>query len=141
MPSKGGTDVENNEESQGVDPGTTEQQLMGSMDDLKKHVEANQGVATVYMGVVRDAYGSGKLGKHIVDNIAKALQGLGLGYYPDPLPSYQEAMVRLYKMGSPVGQLIEAASSIGLERDEVLRQAAGGEAAEVVAKIRELVCS
>ena len=47
-----------------------------------------QGVATVYMGLARDAYGSSKLGKHIVGNIANALQGTGLGYYPDLLPSY-----------------------------------------------------
>jgi hypothetical protein len=61
---------------------------------------------------------------------------------PDPLPAYQEQSARIYKAGTPVARIIEAAvHGVGDQADEVLREAAGGEAAEVLQKIRELVCS
>jgi hypothetical protein len=101
-----------------------------------------QGVVTTTMEVLRDAYGAGKLGVHVVANIHKALLGLGLAHYPPELPTYQEYPVRIYKMGSPVADVIDAVLEPTAAHDEELRQLLqnGQGAVEILDQIRELVC-
>jgi hypothetical protein len=66
----------------------------------------------------------------------------GLNAYPkvDDL-GFQEQQTRLYRIGTPIGELIEAATkSVPTDEGEaVLREAAGGDAAEIVKQIRMLV--
>lgn len=114
---------------------------VSSMEELRELVESHGGVWTTTMEVLRDAYGKGRLGVHVREGIRNALVGLGLGHFPPKLPDYQEHSVRLYRLGSPVGNLIEAILDLSPERDDQLRQAAGGDDAEILQQIRELVCS
>lgn len=111
-----------------------------SLDDVKEAVEKNQNVLTLFMGDLRDAHGAGRLGEHVRSNISKRLAGLGLAHFPVPLPAYQEERVRIYKLGSPVADLIDAVLAPSRQHDDELRQAVGQNAAEVLEQIRELVC-
>jgi hypothetical protein len=111
-----------------------------SFDDLRKKVEENGNVVTVSMGTLRDAHGAGKLGVHVRAAISKELAGRGLGHYPDPLPEYQEQVARIFKLGSPIADLLDAALQPNDDHDEELRQAVSGDAQEKINRIRELVC-
>src|SRR5262245_28479743 len=112
-----------------------------AMDDLKAEVEENGGVKSFAMWKVRDAYGAGRLGVHVRTNISKQLQGMGLGHFPENLPDSQDATVRVFKLGSPVADVIDAVLRPGTAGDEKLKDAAGGNAEDVLAQVRELVCA
>ena len=116
------------------------------MDDPKTYEELSQrlseadDVLTVPMRTLRNVHGMTRLGAEVVKNIDKKLMQLGIGHYPRELPVLREREVRLYRLGTPVGQLIEDAISMGSDEDERLRVAAGGSGAEQLARIREIVC-
>jgi hypothetical protein len=112
-----------------------------SMTDVKTKVEAEGGVASFQMGEVRDAHGAGRLGVHVRSNISKALSGMGLGHFPQDLPDSQYAWVRIYKLGGPVADLIDAVLTPGKEGDDRLRETASGDAEKILSDIRELVCA
>lgn len=111
-----------------------------TMAELRQEIEANGNVMTMKMEDLRDMHGAGKLGIHVRTNISKSLRGAGLDHKPDPLPEYQDRNVRVFKQGTAVADLIDAATTPSVEHDEELRQAAGGEASETLDRIRELVC-
>ena len=117
---------------------------MASLKDIRAEVDEAGGVTTVPMGRLRDAVGMKKLGVHVIADIAKKLRGEGLGHYPDPLPLYQEQFVRVFVLGSEVDDLLTAVLDVSPDRDERLRQAAGGAAAAdaetILAQVRDLVC-
>jgi hypothetical protein len=50
------------------------------------------------------------------------------------------AEVRVYKLGTPVAELIHALTTPGDKTDELLREVAQGSAKEVLDEIRALVC-
>lgn len=113
-----------------------------SYDAIKVEVEKNGNVLTTTMERLRNAHGAGKLGVNVLDEISKALAGMGLGHVPVELPRYQEKPVRLYKLGTPVADVIQAALSPGQETDEKLKFHAGKESsryADIIERIRELV--
>jgi len=94
------------------------------------------------MEQLRDAHGTLKLGVHVREEISKALAGIGLGHVPEELPNYQHELVRVYKKGTPVGDLIETVLKPGQQNDTKLtgQFAVGGvDYAAVVEKIRELI--
>jgi hypothetical protein len=68
---------------------------------------------------------------------------MGLGHIPQVLPSYQHELVRWYKQGTPVGELIATVLDTGAaeRRQKLSGQFAGGghDYAAVVQRIRELV--
>jgi hypothetical protein len=109
-------------------------------DDLAKAVRDEGNVMTCQMATLRDIHGAGKLGIHVVRNISEQLEHHGLGHYPEELPQDQWKSARIYRLGSPVAKLIRAATSVDDRSDKVLRDMAGGEADDVLKKIRELVC-
>jgi hypothetical protein len=111
-----------------------------TLEELKELVESLGGLLTVDMEDVRDAYGAGRLGVHVRQNISKALNGLGLGHYPAELPDRQWELIRVYKFGTPAADLIGAVRDPSVENDELIREAVGGNAAETLEQIRELVC-
>ncbi|MGQ0671160.1 MAG: hypothetical protein ACT4PO_16120 [Actinomycetota bacterium] len=111
-----------------------------SLEDLKSAVEAQGGVLTVPALDVRDAHGADRLGKIVRENIARALEGHGLNFFPRPLPGYQEQSVRLWKRGTPVAEVIEAALNPSANGDEILRTRTAGQEEEILRRIRELVC-
>jgi hypothetical protein len=111
------------------------------MLDLRDRVDAENGILTLPMHEVRDAYGSERLGVNVRANITAMLQQLGIQHTPRNLPGSQHELVRLYKRGSAVGKLIQAALRPGTEADETLRTAASSGATRILEKVKELVCS
>lgn len=110
-------------------------------DELREKVEQNGGVLTVTMGTLRDAHGAGKLGSTVRENITKELRSRGLDHAYDELPAYQHDKVRIWLMGSPAGSLIEAVVNESADSDKVIREAVQSDAADVLDKVRELVCA
>ena len=110
-----------------------------SLEDIRDSVDKADGVVTLAMWDVRDAYGAGRLGVHVRTNISKKLRSLGLGHYPRELPSEQEVSVRVYRQGGAIADLIDAVLNPSATHDEELRAAVGGDAKETLNAIRELV--
>jgi|SRR5579875_1601171 len=109
-------------------------------EDLPTLIDANGGVLSIPMARLRDAYGAGRLGKHVRSNISNQLRSLGLAHMPAELPDSQLEQVRLYRAGSPAGRLIEAVTNLGAKGDAVIREAASAQSTQILEKIRELVC-
>jgi len=110
-------------------------------DQLRQLVIDNGGVLTLDMQLLRDVHGAGKLGVNVRANISKELRGRGLGHFPPDLPQYYWDPARVYLMGSPAGDLIEAVLTPSPDRDEMIRETVNSDASDVVAKVRELVCA
>jgi len=111
-------------------------------DEIKKKVEENDNVLTVTMINLRDATGKDKLGVHVRAEISNTLAGMGLGHIPQELPSSQDNSVRLYKRGTPVGELIEKVLSPGEDNDRKLKELFPESAvdyANIIEQIRDLV--
>ena len=109
-------------------------------DELAKRVSENGNVLTVTMGQLRDAYKAEKLGVNVRENIGKMLAGIGLAYYPTPLPTYQDEPARIYKQGTPVADLIDAVlNKPTVENDEVIRGRVNESDTSILNKIRELI--
>jgi hypothetical protein len=108
-------------------------------EDLRKAVQASQDVLTVPMEVVRNAFKYDRLGKNVRVLISEKLAGLGLGHYPLELPDRQWVPVRLYKLGSPIADLIDAALHPTDDHDEELRKAVSGGGTETIKKIKALL--
>lgn len=114
-----------------------------TFDEIKKLVDDNGGIATVYAASLRDAQGAGRLSRGIMEKISKSLDNRGLGHVPfDPahLPTGQWDQVRVFNRASSVGEVIVAAHQPGESGDNVLREAVNGDARDVLEKVRDLVC-
>src|SRR5436309_13278625 len=105
------------------------------MADIRAAVEAAGGVLTLRAGDLRDAYGGGRLSSGVRAGISRDLLGLGLGHYPQELPDWQDNPVRVYKLGSPIADLIDAVLEPSVGHDDELRQAVRGDAADIVQRI------
>jgi len=115
---------------------------MTDWDSIKAAVENNGNVHTVTMETLRNAHGSAKLGVHVRTDITSQLAGMGLGHVPKSLPTSQDQPVRLYKRGTPVGDLIEAVLAPGEQNDNKLVEQLGEsdvKYAEIIDQIRDLV--
>lgn len=111
-------------------------------DELKGKVEEAGNVLTVSMVELRDAIGVSKLGVKVRHDISNQLEGIGIGHIPVELPANQSEQVRLYKRGTPVGDIIGKILVPGAQNDQVLIERLGTEAPDyalIVDKIRELV--
>jgi hypothetical protein len=107
---------------------------------LLEKIDAHEGIFSFSMEDVRNAYGSERLGVNVRAGITQKLKRLGIGHYPRNLPEYQDQAVRLFRLGSPIEELINAALRISRGNDAILRKAAGGDAEKVLRQVRELVC-
>jgi len=115
---------------------------MADWNSIKQDVESNGNILTVTMEKLREAQGAAKLGINVRAQISKTLAGMGLSHVPQELPSYQHEQVRLYKRGTPVGDIIEMVLTPGQQNDAKLSQQFGQDAVDynsIIAKIRELV--
>ena len=114
---------------------------MPSWNEIKDKVEANDNILTVTMTDLRSATGKEKLGIRVRAEISKTLAGMGLGHIPRELPSYQHESVRLYKRGTPVGELIEMVITPGEQNDRKLKEQfiEAVDYASIIEEIRELV--
>lgn len=115
---------------------------MASWAEIKEAVEKNGNVMTVTMEKLRDAHGAAKLGVNVRAEITSTLAGMGLGHVPQALPSYQNEQVRVYKNGTPVGDLINTVLTPGEQSDSKLTAqfgTGGVDMSAIIEKIRELV--
>jgi hypothetical protein len=116
-------------------------QRFADLGELRAAVEENGAVLTVKVYEVRDAHGAQRLGRLVRERIGKELAGEGLGIYPRELPEWANEEVRVYRLGSPVADLIEAVERPSEAGDQVIRDAVGGDASGTLDQIRELVCA
>jgi hypothetical protein len=115
-------------------------EMLTSFDDLAKSVSAVGGVATVPMWQLRDLNGSGRLGPYVVEAISKELAARGLGHYPLELPQSQWEMVRVFRFGGTVAEIIDLVTKVDQTKDDRLREIASNDAAEKLQLIRRIVC-
>jgi hypothetical protein len=108
-------------------------------EDIRKAVQASGDVLTVKMEVVRDAFKYDRLGVNVRSVISEKLGGLGLGHYPVELPDRQWVPVRLYKLGSPIADLVDAVLNPSEEHDDELRQKVSGGDSETIKRIKALL--
>lgn len=94
---------------------------------------------TVSVGSLRDTHGAGRLGVHVRANIHNELAGRGIGHFPAEIPDNQDQPVRVYKKGTPAGELIDAVLRPGNGQDKKIRDAVQSDAQRILEKIRELV--
>lgn len=113
---------------------------MTTYDELVANVDSNGGLHRATMEELRDAHGASKLGVHVRSAIRSELASRGLGVLPNELPSYQHEEVRVFRLGSPIADIVNAVVTPSASGDMLLREV-GGHEAEVLNKIRELVCN
>lgn len=117
-------------------------QTMNAWEKIKADVEAAGNVKTVPMEVLRNAHLSGRTSERIRSEISESLQGIGLAHVPKTLPRYQHDLVRLYKRGTPVGNLIDLILEPSEEGDDMLTSRSEEpkvDYAAIVRQIRDLV--
>jgi hypothetical protein len=86
---------------------------------------------------LRDRVLAGKLGRYLIESIDDELKKRGLVH--SPLTNRQWDEVRVWKQGTRVGRLIEAAQTPGTAQDEELRELSDSNAGEIVKQIKTLV--
>ena len=109
-------------------------------DDLRKKVEANDGLLQIWMEDLRELHDAGRLGKLVRQGIHEKLAEHGLGHLPAELPAYQEEEVRIYRLGTPLAQMINAVLHPSAAGDQQLRRSAADPSEDILRRIRELVC-
>lgn len=110
------------------------------IEQIKEAVIDNNDVKTFTMSDLRDAYGKQRIGKHVAQDISRKLQQNGLGSYPSDLPLDQNAQVRLFLLGTPTSDLVNAVCEPGTEGDQIIADAVSGSAVDIIRDIRALVC-
>src|SRR3954468_21479372 len=94
-----------------------------NLNDLKQQLETTfNGVVTVPMWTIRDAYGAERLGVNVVAHISEELDGRGIGHLPAQLPQNQWAMARVFLKNTPVGRVLKAAGDLDPAQDRTLRK-------------------
>ncbi len=112
---------------------------MADFNDVRQDVDASDGVKTVRMAQLRDALGWQRLSDYGCEQIHSKLAGVGLGHYPE-LEADASQAVRLYVFGSPIGDLVGAATTLGDEGDKRLRKLAESDAEETLRQVRAVLC-
>lgn len=111
------------------------------MENIRTYVDDGGGLAALTMAELRDEHGVSKLGVHVRQNISRELAGHGLGHFPRELPSHGSDEVRVYRLGTPVAELVDAVLEPSDRGDERLREAANHDTAAIIETIKELVCA
>ncbi|MBA2690891.1 MAG: hypothetical protein H0U65_00130 [Rubrobacter sp.] len=115
---------------------------MSGWDQIKADVESSGDVLTVTMEQLRNTHGVARLGPKVVRDISNTLLGMGLGHVPQKLPLLQNELVRLYKSGTPAGELISMVLTPGEQSDKGIVEQLGESEQDfrkTVEAIRELV--
>ena len=116
--------------------------LLGTYEKSGLSVEENGNVQTVSMNDLKEAAGRDRLGVHVRGELMRTLAGMGLGHIPRDLPSNQNDSVRLYKRGTPAGDLIEVVIQPGESNDRKIRDQLNTDQIDysnIIEQIRELV--
>lgn len=118
--------------------GAYQDKVRNSYDALNSEVVAAGGVLTTDMRDLRDRVSAGKLGRYVVESIQDELTQRGLGHSSLSLGQWDE--VRVWKKGTRVASVIEAALAPGKIQDEVLRELSDNQADDILKQVRSLVC-
>ncbi|MFD7685538.1 hypothetical protein [Streptomyces sp. NPDC059781] len=110
-----------------------------SYEELRAAVTADGGLHVITMGVLRDIQGAGRLGSRVLGAISGQLSSHGMGHLPKELPASQDSPVRIYLLGTPIAEIVDAVHNPSLKGDETLRGVGGSEARAQLQKIREIV--
>lgn len=113
---------------------------MNSWDELVRLVEENDNLATVTMLKLRNLAGWSRLTAAAADTIEDGLKQNGLGYFPRPMPTDRHSELRVYRLGTPMGRLVESVLDPTEHGDSHLRETASGNASDVLQRVRRLVC-
>lgn len=109
-------------------------------DELVGMVEENDNLATVTMVKLRNLAGWTRLTAAAADTIEDGLKQNGLGYFPHHMPTDRHAEIRIYRLGTPMGRLVESVLDPTEHGDSHLRDIASGNASDVLQRVRRLVC-
>jgi len=115
-----------------------------NMKDVAEAVQESGDLLVTSLGELREALDYNRLGVRVLQEIGRKLEGEGLGYFPEWVidensnPRYGDE-VRVYKRGTPIGDIVDAVLRPSNAGDERLRQEAGGDASELLNRIRALV--
>jgi hypothetical protein len=79
---------------------------------------------------------------NVVKSLSNMLDEAGLGTLPvgEPLPLDQNGMARVYRTRSNIGAIVDAVVRPSGKGDETLRSLGAGDAEDVLARVREIVC-
>ena len=113
---------------------------MEKYDDVRNAVTTNDGLYKITMEILKKIEGAGRLGVHVRQSISRSLESHGIGHLPRELPPNQEDAVRLYLLGSPIADVVQAVLSPSDRGDETLRSIGSSEAQEQLRQIRQIVC-
>ena len=91
-------------------------------EDVKAYVESKGNIATIPMKVIKPILkGCQSLGHRQRKNISDGLKGVGLDHRPKEVPTVHEVL-RVFKQGTKVYDLIYAAEGKGEKDDEALKK-------------------
>jgi len=120
---------------------------MTTINDLAQSCDDEGGLLATTLGELRDAVGAGKLGRLVMDRIARELASHGLGYFPQEVledneqPRHWED-IRLYRKGtSAAARAIEAVMDPSPHGDAFLIELASSDAEEKLQRVREIVAT
>jgi hypothetical protein len=106
-------------------------------------LDAHEGVVTVPLRDLKEAYEVGRLGSQVRREMEESLLAAGVGVYPSPLPDTESAFVRLYRRGTKVALLIQNVGRINASGDIFFRNFEKGDLAnperEAIQRIRQIV--
>ena len=120
---------------------------MSTYEDIAQKVEENGGVVTFRAQVLREAQKAGRLTERINTEIQRSLAGVGLATVPKEaylMPTNQWELVRVYKVDSGVGRVIDAVFTLDNQdradaADTLIASSVGGNATQLLQKIRDLL--
>lgn len=113
--------------------------MSSGYEELRTAVAADGGLHVVTMGVLRDIQGAGRLGSRVLGVISAQLESHGMGHIPKELPGNQDSPVRVYLLGTPIAETVDAVHNPSLKGDAILRASGDSEARAQVQQIREIV--
>lgn len=111
-----------------------------SYDELRDIVNNNGDLITVPLMQLRDVLNVSKLGVHVRNDIKKGLDSCGLKVFPPELPNNQHDLVRVYRAGSPIADLIDAVLNPTPEHDTELKNTVRSEDRDIINQIKRIVC-
>jgi len=112
---------------------------VGSYEELRTKAAADGGLHIMTMGVLRDIEGAGRLGSRVLGTISDKLRSHGMGHIPKELPDNQDSPVRIYLLGTPIADTVDAVHNPSLKGDAILRGAGDSEARAQLQQIRQIV--
>ncbi len=106
---------------------------------LAERVDDEGGIATIRMETLRTINDSERLGVHVVDAISNELADVGLGHYPESLPTSKSKVVLLYLSKTVLAKVLKHLSDIQEDSDVKIHQLTEDQAKRQIAEIRKIL--